>query len=153
VSLDDVQIAEALRCADEIEHWISATRTEGLKRALSGRTLPNWKLVEGRRGNRAMDETLSVTLPKDGLLEIGVDAEEAGAIVIEDAIHFAAGNEAYKKRELKSVAQLQKLLEKKTPSLWAQLQEYITQAPGKPALERMEDPRPPMPVVSAEFPV
>ncbi len=153
---DDVQIAEHLDLADEIEHWLSAVRADGLRRALAGHVLPNWKMVMGRRGNRALPEevdTVRVQLDEPTLAEIGVEEIEGPqALPIKDAIVLAAGNAAYAPAKLKTVAQLQKVLEKKAPMLWAALQEHVTQADGKPSLERMEDPRPPMAIVSQEFP-
>lgn len=154
--MDDVQIADALDRADEIEHWLSAVRAEGLARALQGHVLPNWKLVQGRRGNRSLPEDVATTrvqLDVPTLREMGVDADEPTALPIEDAVHFALGNGAYKPRELLTVAKLQKPLEKKAPLLWAALQAHITQSEGKPALERMEDPRPPLAMGGVEFPI
>jgi len=153
VTLDDVQIADALDRADEMEHYLSAVRVEGLARALQGHTLPNWKLVEGRRGNRNLHEDANVEFPLEVLQEIGVEAEEPGKLLVADAIDFALGAAAYKPKELKTVAQLSKVLEKKAPLLWAHLQQYIYQADGKTSLEKLEDPRPPVTVVSAEFPI
>lgn len=146
------ELADALDRADEIEHWLSAVRAEGLARALQGHTLPRWKLVQGRRGNRALDTEAQVYLDVETLVAIGVDAEEPTKLPVEDALHFALGDAAYTKK-IKTAAQLEKPLAKKVPTLWAALQAHITQAEGKPALEKMEDPRPPMPLTSPEFPV
>lgn len=151
--LDDVQVAEALDRADEIEHWLSAVRAEGLQRALQGRVLPNWKLVEGRRGNRSLDTSARVQLDVPALHEIGVQAEEPTALPVDDALHFALGDAAYKPRELQSVAKLQKPLEKKAPLLWAALQAHIQQPDGKPSLAPIADPRPPTAIVTPEFPI
>ena len=85
-----------------------------------------------------------------GLEEVGEDPVE---LPIKDAVHFALGDAAYKPRDLKTVAQLEKQLAKKAPLLWAALQEHITQADGKPGIARMEDPRPPLVNVGHEFPV
>ncbi len=154
--LDDVQVAQCLDLADEVEHWVKAVRGEALARALQGHVIPNWKIVTGRRGNRELPEDVDntrVDLDVAALTEIGVEeADEPTQLAIKDAIHFALGDGAYKPRTLKTVTQLQKSLEKKAPLLWAALQAHITQADGKPSLERMEDPRPPMAIVSQEFP-
>ncbi len=151
--LDTTELADALDRAEEVDHWLSAVRAEGLRRALGGHVVPRWKIVQGRRGNRALNEEAQVQLDVPALLEIGIeDPEEPSALPIEDAIHFALGDAAYKK-ELLSASQLEKKLTKKAPLLWAALQEHITQADGKPALERMEDPRPPLAIVTQEFPV
>jgi hypothetical protein len=150
--IDDVDLATSLDLADEIEHWLSAVRAEGLKRALEGRTLPNWKVVEGRRGNRNLDEDARVQLDVAALHEIGVEGDEPTALPVDDALHLALGDAAYKPRELLTVAKLQKPLEKKAPLLWAALQPHITQADGKPGLARIEDPRPPQPIATLEFP-
>jgi hypothetical protein len=153
VQLTDEQVAEALDLSDEIESWLSAVRSEGLARALRGAVLPNWKLVEGRRGNRTLNTEASVQLDVATLTEIGIEeAAEPSTLPVEDALHFALGDAAFIKK-VKTVAQLQKPLEKKAPLLWAALQGLITQADGKPGLARMEDPRPPQMAVTAEFPV
>jgi hypothetical protein len=151
--LDDVEVAEALDLADEIDHWLSSVRAEALQRALQGRTIPNWKLVEGRRGNRQLNENARVTLDVAALVEIGIqEAEETSAMPIADALDFALGSAAYKPKELLTVAKLQKPLEKKAPLLWAAMQAHISQSEGRPALERIADPRPPLVNVSQEFP-
>lgn len=151
-TLDDVQIAEAMLLADEYDNWASAVRAEGLKRALQGAVLPHWKLGEGRRGARALNAELRLTLAPEVLVEIGVqEVEGPGEMPVEDAIHFALKDAAYT-RELKTAAQLEKLLAKKFPLLWGALQEAISQKDGAPKLLRMEDPRPPLPIVSQEFP-
>ncbi len=152
-TLDDVQLVELLDMADEIERALSAARGEALARALRGVVLPNWKLVQGRRGNRALDETAAITLDVAGLTEIGIEEPdpEGGTMPVEDAIHFALGDAAYKK-SLLTAAQLEKKLTKKAPLLWAALQSFISQKDGAPGLERMEDPRPPLVLLTPEFP-
>jgi len=156
LTLDDTQLAEVLDSADEIERYLSAARANGLQRALSGHTLPNWKVVTGRRGNRELPdepETARVELSVEAMTQIGVeDAEETGQIPIQDAIHFAIGESAYKPRTLKTVKQLEGALSKKAPLLWAALQPHITQSDGKPSLERIEDSRPPIANLTPEFP-
>jgi hypothetical protein len=156
--LDDVQIAEALDMADEVENWLSAVRSEGLQRILQGHVLPNWKMVTGRRGNRSLPEDVDATrvkLDPAAALEIGLEevGEDPVELPIKDAIHFALGDAAYKPRDLLTVAKLEKPLAKKAPLLWAALQGHITQADGKPGIARMEDPRPPLVNVGHEFPV
>lgn len=156
--LDDVQVAEALDMADEVENWLSAVRAEGLQRILQGHVLPNWKQVVGRRGNRELPEDVDgtrVKLTPEAAIEIGLEevGDEYVDLPIKDAVHFALGDGAYKPRTLKTVAQMEKSLAKKAPLLWAALQEHITQSEGKPGIARMEDPRPPMANVGHEFPV
>lgn len=153
-TLDAVELAAALDEADFIEAYLSALRANALARALSGEVLPNWKVVEGRRGARQLDTEAHVKLSVEAQLEIGIeDPEQENAIPVSDALHFALGDGAYKPRDLKTATQLQKPLEKKAPLLWAALQGCITQADGKPSLEKMEDPRPPLPVMTHEFPL
>lgn len=151
--LDEVELAQILDKVPTWEHFIKAVQAEALRRALEGRTLPNWKLVEGRRGNRQLDTSKVIPLPVETLREIGVAAEVDSELQIEDAVYFALGNGAYTPRELLTVAKLQKPLEKKAPLLWTALQTYITQSEGAPSLTRIEDPRPPKPMISSEFPV
>jgi hypothetical protein len=155
VQLDEAQLAEALDGADELENFVHALYKEATARIHSGHVVPNWKAVTGRRGNRELDETATVTLDEVAATEAGIEDVEHGAVTlsVKDAVIIALDKAAYKPQELRTVAQLQKLLEKKAPLLWAAMQEHIKQTDGKPGIARIEDPRPPMALVSQEFPV
>ncbi len=158
VQLSDEALTDALDRCEEIDNFTSAVRAEALARAEQGHVLPNWKLVPGRRGNRALPEdtdAASVTLTPEGAAEIGIQEveDEYVSLPLKDALHFALGKDAYKPLALKTVAQLEKPLAKKAPLLWAAMQEHITQADGKMSLARIEDPRAPAPIITAEFPV
>lgn len=52
LTLADDEVASALSRTDEIESWCRDIRAEALRRALAGRKLPGWKVVQGRQGNR-----------------------------------------------------------------------------------------------------
>jgi hypothetical protein len=149
-TLDAVQLGEALKHADEWDAYVSKLREVALARALAGEVIPDYKVVEGRRGNRTLDTTAHLTLPPEVQEELGVDD---ATLPVEEALALAAGDAAYKPRELKTVAQLEKVLSKKAPALWAVIQEHITQKEGAPSLVRIEDPRPPVPVITSEFPL
>ncbi len=71
VLLTDGEIAERYVTLDEIEAWCKDIRKEALSRARSGRKIPGFKLIRGRRGDRFYKdeqgafEALAQVLPPD----------------------------------------------------------------------------------------
>lgn len=51
-SSDDAHVANCFAAADLIKLWVKAVEEEARARLLAGSTLPGFKLVEGRKGNR-----------------------------------------------------------------------------------------------------
>ncbi len=110
-----------------IEDWCRAIRSEVERRVFSGEQvigpdgLP-FKLVEGKRGNRAWtDETLA-----EGML-VGILPPE----------------KAYKPREIITASAAAKILDKKrTAEQWKPFKAIITQAPGSPKVALGSDPTP-----------
>lgn len=113
-------LAEALRAANMIEAWLSAVREEGFRRLMDGDDIPGFKLVMGKRGNRAW-----------------TDKDQAEAAM--KAARLKA-DEMYSKAII-SVTQAEKLLKGK-PRVWAKLAGLIGQADGKPSLAPESDERP-----------
>jgi hypothetical protein len=105
---------------DLIEKWCAAVREAAYEAAERGQ-LEGYKLVAGRRGNRAW----------------GSNEAEAEKLL---------KGMRYKKEEmysfkLLSPAQVEKLL-KGSPRRWAKVSKLITQGDGKPTLAPASDPRP-----------
>lgn len=119
-------LAVFLRKVDMIEDWCRSVRAEADLRLKAGTVIPGWKLVQGKRGNRAWDPK-----KEDWIVDVLSDS-------LEDHELYA--------RKLKSPAAIEKLYKQKVLSEgeWTSLQQYITQADGKPHVAPAEDPRPPI---------
>lgn len=116
-SLTVQQMGDILKRRSDIEGWFSSLAGAALALAMNGTTVPGWKLVQGRAGNRKWK-----------------DEEAVGELVYE-----AIQAEAYT-RQLISPAAAEKKL-KKHGSTWAVLQEYIEKPPGAPSLVQEADGR------------
>lgn len=100
-----------------VKTWIKDMEERALGLALGGTALPGWKVVEGRSVRRFSDA--------------GAVAERLAAEGVEDI---------YRPRELKTLTELERGLGRKR--FREVLGEYVTRAPGKPALVEDGDPRP-----------
>lgn len=117
---EDERLAALLGQVDLIEDWCRAVRAESERRLFDGRTLPGWKLVEGKKGARAWtDDTAVETLFKSMRLRQ------------EEMYQF----------KLISPTAAEKIL-KEQPKRWSRLQEFITQKSGSPAVVPATDKRP-----------
>lgn len=126
-------LSEALRAADLVEAWLKAVREEGFRRAMAGDDVPGFKLVMGKRGNRAWtDADAAEETMKTARLKV---------------------DEMYD-RKLISVTTAEKLL-KGRPKVWGKLAGLIGQSEGKPSLAPESDPRPrynPVVATAEDFP-
>lgn len=122
--LSDQQVADFLERIDDIEKWCRDLRKDGLRRALAG-TLPGWKIIEGRKGNRAFADG-----QVGGLVDMAVRAD------------IGETDEIYKPRLLESPAGIEKLYKrlKKTAEFTALSDWAVTQADGAPSLARESEP-------------
>lgn len=103
-----------------VEEWCKATRAEVERRLLAGQEVKDFKLVQGKRGNRKWaDETAVENLFKSFRLR---------------------QDEAYD-LSIISPTKAEKLF-KSNPKRWAKVQEHITQSEGKPSVASVADPRP-----------
>lgn len=100
-----------------VKAWVREMEERALALALGGTALPGWKVVEGRSVRRFSDA--------------GAVAERLAAEGVEDI---------YRPRELKTLTELERSLGRKR--FREVLGEYVTKAPGKPALVEDGDPRP-----------
>lgn len=121
---DDEWLAVFMNKVDIIEDWCRSVRAEADLRLQSGKTVPGWKLVEGKRGNRAWNN------------------ENAVVALLTDAALPTA--EVFTSK-LKGPAAIEKLVKAKKldKEAWASMQLYISQSDGKPHVAPTSDPRPP----------
>ena len=115
LQVTDEQLAAILDRADDIENYFKAARATALQRALAGAKLPGWKAAQGREGNRKWGD--------DAAAEKLI-AERLGD---KPTLH----DECFTKPKLESPTELEKVLKKKAPDTWKDLQQHITRsAPG-----------------------
>lgn len=113
------QLAKTLDMAELIAPWVAAVKLYAFEQALDGHPAPGWKLVEGRRGNRAWaldDKVLAGKLTR-------------------------YRQEIYDLK-LKSPAQLEKIIKEHGDDPTVVLKDLVVRADGKPTLVRDLDPRP-----------
>lgn len=114
-------LAQAMGKVGLIEDWCKAIRAEAERRLFAGQDVPGYKLVEGKRGNRAWTDAAEVEAKL-----------KAMRLRHEDMFSYS----------LKGPAPMEKLLKKESPRRWAALQEFITQSEGKPSVAPASDGRP-----------
>lgn len=122
-------LAQKMDAIDLIEDFCKAVRGRVELELLSGNDVPNYKLVEGRKGNRAFKDP--------------------------DAAEKLLKKMRYKLVEMYTmkligVPACEKLLAKK-PKQWAQMLEMIEQPPGKKSVAKMSDKRPALVIPQVEF--
>lgn len=103
---------------EDVERWLSDLKEWALSECLAGGEVPGWKAVEGR-GSRSWTD---MDAAFDRLVKTGITPEEM----------------LYEKKPL-TLAQVEKLVGKK--DFQETVGEYITKAPGKPALVKKSDKR------------
>ena len=131
--LGDNMLAEALSRVELVEQWCKGIRAEVERRLFSGVNVPGYKLVEGKKGNRAWnDETEVETLMKK--------------------TWRLKADEIYTQKLISPTA-AEKLLKTVNPTRWGKLQAHISRAPGKPSVAPEADKRPAISLVavSADF--
>jgi hypothetical protein len=117
-SFDPSELAKRLALVPLAEIWIKAIRHESFSRLAKGSSVPGYKLVTGREGNRKWSDVATV--------------EAAFADLPKELTHKPA--------ELKSPAQLEKAVPKPRRAV---LSELTIRAPAKPTLATSDDPRTP----------
>ena len=116
--LTDTEIAELLGKVDEIKRWASSVADYALEQALSGVTIPGYKLVEGTSRRKITNEGKAI----DILRENGQTTESIC--------------------KLKGITDLESLVGKKT--LQELLGDLIVKPEGKPTLAPESDKRQPL---------
>lgn len=102
-----------------VEDWCKAVRAEVERRLLAGQSVDGWKLVEGRRGNRAWSDETDV----ENLLK-----------------SFRLKREEMYDYKLISPTKAEKLL-KDTPKRWTKVLDLVTRSPGRPSVAPADDKR------------
>lgn len=116
-----VDLSRALAKVDLIEVWCKGVRSKVEAKLLSGEPVTGFKLVEGKKGNRAWtDET-----------------------VVEATLKKMLPEKEVFKIDIISPAVAEKLLKKKQPDDWAIIDKMSKRAPGKPSVAPVSDPRAP----------
>jgi len=114
--LSPEDLSEALTVAPLMEGWIKAVRARAEAELLAGRSVPGFKLVQGRRGPRQWTPEAEPVLKKMRLKQ--------------DVLY---------ERKLVSPTKMEKRL---GPRRWRKLQAVITQSEGTPSVAPEDDKRP-----------
>lgn len=120
--------AEILPILPTVKTWLSGVEDYALAQALSGVSLPGWKLVEGR-SNRKI-----------------VNVEGAATALINAGYAKTA---IYKPQELCTITELEKMVGKK--QFAALCADFIEKPKGKPSLAEESDKRPALDPVAEDF--
>lgn len=120
---DEAWLSAALSKVDLIEDWCKSVRAETERRLLAGDKVPGWKLVQGKKGNRAWSKPDDV----EALLK---------AMRLKEAEMYDF--------KLISPTTAEKLHKAGTigPRQWPKVQALITQSEGKPHVAPASDSRP-----------
>lgn len=117
--LSDGELADILTRAEGIKSWINAVEEFALQAALEGKTIPGFKLVEGRSVRRYSDEgKVAETLIANGFKKENI----------------------YDPPKLKTITSMEKLITKK--AFAALLGSLVVKPQGKPTLVPASDKRP-----------
>jgi hypothetical protein len=120
-------LSTAMSRVELVEQWCKGIRAEVERRLLAGTPVEGYKLVAGRKGNRAW-----------------VDAAEAEQIMKKS---FRLRDDDMYTKVLISPVAAEKLL-KDTPKRWARVQDLITRGEGKPSVAPATDNRPALAIAS-----
>jgi hypothetical protein len=109
-------LAHALDRADFLEAWCRDIRAEALSRATAGRSIPGYKIIEGKRGNRRW-----------------VDGSVAAAILL------AEGIDPYAAPEIINPTEAQRRIKAAGKDYAEVVGAIVDQPPGKPSLAKWSD--------------
>jgi hypothetical protein len=123
----DNYLSMAMSKVDMVEGWCKAVRAETERRLLAGQTVDGWKLVEGRRGNRAWSD-------EDAVEEMFKKS-------------FRLRDDEMYVRKLISPTAAEKLL-KDTPKRLKRAMDLTTRSEGKPSVAPAADKRPALAVTN-----
>lgn len=115
------QLSACMLLADFVENVVKGWRARVEGKLLTGEPVPEFKLVDGKQGNRAW-----------------TSEQEAEAALKA----FRLKQEQMYKFKVISPTDAEKLLAKESPKRWTKLQPLIQRAPGKPSVAHVSDKRP-----------
>lgn len=126
------ELSDAMAKVEMIEGWVKAIRAETERRLLDGRTVRGYKLVAGKKGNRAWS-----------------DAAAAEALLKAMRVPH---DQMYDYKVV-SPTTAEKLAKASTigPRQWPKVQALITQTDGKPSVAPESDKRPALVISADEF--
>lgn len=120
-TMDNAVLGNMLGAVDLIESWCKAIRAKAESELLQGHTVPGYKLVQGKRGNRAWTNEAEAE-----------DMMKAMRLKQDEMYTF----------KLITPTTAEKLLAKESPRRWTKLQALITQSEGNPSVAPESDKRP-----------
>ena len=126
-TLVEDELSTAMSRVELVEQWCKGIRAEVERRLLAGTSVEGYKLVAGRKGNRAW-----------------ADAAEAERLMKKS---FRLRDDDMYDRTLISPTAAEKLL-KDTPKRWARVQDLIQRGEGKPSVAPATDKRPALAIAS-----
>jgi hypothetical protein len=126
-TLVEDELSTAMLRVELVEQWCKGIRAEVERRLLAGTPVEGYKLVAGRKGNRAW-----------------ADAAEAEQIMKKS---FRLRDDDMYTKVLISPVAAEKLL-RDTPKRWARVQDLITRGEGKPSVAPATDTRPALAIAS-----
>jgi hypothetical protein len=117
-------LAACLAKADMIEDWCKAVRAEAERRLLAGDTVPGFKVVQGKRGNRKWSDAT----------EVEKLFKETFRLKVEEMydLSLVSPTTAEKLHKAGAIG----------PRQWGRVTSMITQPEGKPHVAPASDPRP-----------
>lgn len=120
--LDAVQLADIYSQVGLIESFCKAVCDRVSSELNAGHSVPGFKLVTGKQGNRAWSD------------------EEAARALLKDQFRYKT--EEVFDLKLISPTKAEKLIKKASPRRWTKVEAMITRADGKPTVAAESDPRP-----------
>lgn len=152
VAADDgpVWLSAALGKVDLIEDWCKAVRAEVERRLLAGETVPGYKVVQGKMGNRswadekaAEEQLKAMRLKVEEMYNLSLISPTSAEKL---APKFDKAGKPVPPKEGQPTPAI-------GPRQWQKLQGLITRKQGKPHVAPLSDPRPPLVItpVADEF--
>jgi hypothetical protein len=120
---NDADLGRVMTNAPLIEAWVKAVRAEVERRLLAGESVRGYKLVQGKRGNRAWGDP---AVAEDALKKMRIKHDQMYNYSLASPTNIEW---VFKQGDL-------------GPRQWAKVQELITQAEGRPSVAPNSDKRP-----------
>lgn len=132
-------LSVSMKKADLIEGWVSAVRAETERRLLAGAEVPDFKLVQGKKGNRRWADAAEAEKTMKSM-RLSTEQMYTLKLISPTAAEKLAPeyDKAGKVKPPKEGAAKPVI----GPRQWPTLQAMITQPPGKPHVAPVSDPRP-----------
>lgn len=143
-------LSACLDKVDLIEDWCKAVRAEVERRLLAGETVPGYKVVQGKMGNRswadekaAEEQLKAMRLKTEEMYDLSLISPTAAEKL---APKFDKAGKPIPPKEGQPAPAI-------GPRQWLKLQPLITRKQGKPHVAPLSDPRPPLVItpVADEF--